>query len=95
MGAGKMPRARAQYLTRGRIFAYQGEKTGTDKLWSQFVDAVLKENPLRHCGSGGGCKRVDADAIFLPLQRKCLHQADERHFGSAVIGLTEIAVEAR
>ena len=38
---------------------------------------------------------VDADVVLGALDRERLHQADERHLGGAVIGLAEVAVQAR
>src|SRR3546814_14962406 len=63
--------------------------TRTDTL---FPYTTLFRSHLRR---GGRREAVDADVVFLALYAQRLHQPDERHLRRAVIGLPEIAVEAR
>lgn len=82
----------------------EGEKTlrlvgqpGNDrcnKLRLEMLQHVRRHNGLCHRRSSNGRDRVGFDVVFDALASQSLCEAHETHLGSAVVGLTKVAVEA-
>jgi len=73
----------------------QGQQARADQGGVQALQALFRQHALGHACGGRGGQAVDPHAVLLALDGQGLHQADQRHLGGAVVGLAEVAVEAR
>ena len=86
--------SRTQRSARGCALAGQNQHCRHHRLWPKSAQHIRREKVLRHARGGRRCQAIDADVVLLSFNGQCLHQADERHFGCAIVAMAEIAVKA-
>jgi ABC-type lipoprotein release transport system permease subunit len=77
------------------VFADQIKRGGNNIFRRELFEQAFGENILGHARASDGCKRVDADIIFRAFQMQRLGKASQAKLCSAIIGLSEIAVQTR
>ena len=94
-GGGIATRTSAQHRAARRILADKIDQPRRNAFHRHQLERLFRDQAFGHAGARGGGERVDADIVLRPFQMQHIHEANQAHLGRAIIGLAEIAVNAR
>src|SRR5690606_25553036 len=76
-------------------FAAQVHHQRADQLGLELLEHLRRDQPFGHAGAAGRGDGVDEDVVLAAFDGQGASETVEAELGHAVVGLTEVAVDAR